>query len=217
MRDLKVLGVTGGSGTGKSVVCRMLRAKGGRVIDADLVAKRTEMCGGSAYEEIIDRFGAEILDEEREIDRVKLGDIVFSDPKALRDLNAIVHKHVSVEIKRRVQFYRDSDDESIRFIVLDVPIPIEDGFFDTCDYIWAVTANNDIRVERLMRRMNISEENAERRIAAQWTNREYADIADCEIVNEGTVDELKQLVDFEFRRFAEFCGVDDTRTIAEND
>ncbi len=206
MRNLKVLGVTGGTGTGKSVVCRMLRAKGGRVIDADLVAKKTEMCGGSAYEEVVDRFGTEILDADREIDRTALGNIVFNDPAALRDLNAIVHKHVSIEIKRRVREYRESDDETIKFIVLDVPIPIEDGFFDTCDYIWAVTANDDIRVERLMRRMNISEEVAEKRIAAQWSNREYAEIADCEIVNEGSVDELKKLVDFEFRRFWEYCS-----------
>ena len=207
MRDLKVLGVTGGTATGKTVVCRMLRDKGGKVIDADLVAKKTEMCGGSAYEEIIERFGEEILDADREIDRAKLGDIVFSDAKARRELEAIVHKHVSAEIKRRVREYRESDDLSIRFIVLDVPIPIEDGFFDTCDYIWAVTANNDIRVQRLMRRMNITEEAAERRIAAQWTNREYAEIADCELVNEGSVNDLKKLVDFEFRRFADQCGM----------
>ena len=206
MRDLKVLGVTGGTGTGKSVVCRMLRDKGGKVIDADLIAKKSEMCGGSSYEEIIARFGVGILDDEREIDRKMLGDIVFGDPDALRDLNAIVHKHVSAEIKRRVKEYRESDDESIKFIVLDVPIPIEDGFFDTCDYIWAVTANDDIRVSRLMRRMNITEDEAAIRIAAQWTNREYAEIADCELVNEGSVDDLKKLVDFEYRRFREICG-----------
>ncbi len=206
MRDLKVLGVTGGTGTGKSVVCRMLRDKGGKVIDADLIAKKSEMCGGSSYEEIIARFGVGILDDEREIDRKMLGDIVFGDPDALRDLNAIVHKHVSAEIKRRVKEYRESDDESIKFIVLDVPIPIEDGFFDTCDYIWAVTANDDIRVSRLMRRMNITEDAAATRIAAQWTNREYAEIADCELVNEGSVDDLKKLVDFEYRRFREICG-----------
>lgn len=206
MRELKVLGVTGGTGTGKSVVCRMLRDKGGKVIDADLVAKKSEMCGGSSYEEIIARFGVGILDDEREIDRKMLGDIVFGDPDALRDLNAIVHKHVSAEIKRRVKEYRESDDESIKFIVLDVPIPIEDGFFDTCDYIWAVTANDDIRVARLMRRMNITEDAAAIRIAAQWTNREYAEIADCELVNEGSVDDLKKLVDYEYRRFREICG-----------
>ena len=206
MRDLKVLGVTGGTATGKSVVCRMLRDKGGKVIDADLIAKKSEMCGGSSYEEIIARFGMGILDDEREIDRKMLGDIVFGDPEALRDLNAIVHKHVAAEIKRRVQEYRESDDESIKFIVLDVPIPIEDGFFDTCDYIWAVTANDDIRVARLMRRMNITEDAAAIRIAAQWTNREYAEIADCELVNEGSVDDLKKLVDYEYRRFREICG-----------
>ena len=206
MRDLKVLGVTGGTGTGKSVVCRMLRDKGGKVIDADLIAKKSEMCGGSSYEEIIARCGVGILDDESEIYRKMLGDSVCGYPEALRDLNAIVHKHVSAEIKRRVKEYRESDDESIKFIVLDVPIPIEDGFFDTCDYIWAVTANDDIRVSRLMRRMNITEDAAAIRIAAQWTNREYAEIADCELVNEGSVDDLKKLVDFEYRRFREICG-----------
>ena len=207
MKDLKVLGVTGGSGCGKTVVCRMLRDKGAKIIDADLIAKKTEMAGGSSYEEIIDRFGEDILDGEREIDREKLGKIVFSDPAAMRDLNAIVHKHVSAEIKRRVREYRESDDDGIECIVLDVPIPIEDGFFDTCDWIWAVTANNDVRVERLMRRMNISEEAAEKRIAAQWTNREYAEIADCEIVNESSVGELKKLVDYEYKRFCDICSI----------
>jgi len=203
MSELKVLGVTGGTATGKSVVCRMLRDMGGKVIDADLIARKTEMAGGSAYEEIIDRFGEEILDADREIDRKKLGNIVFNDAGKMRELNSIVHKHVSIEIKRRVKEYRESGDESIRFIALDVPIPIEDGFFDTCNYIWAVTANDDLRIERLMRRMNISEAEAVKRIASQWTNREYAEIADCEIVNEGSVTELKKLVEFELRRFLE--------------
>ena len=203
MSELKVLGVTGGTATGKSVVCRMLRDMGGKIIDADLIARKTEMAGGSAYEEIIDCFGEEILDADREIDRKKLGNIVFGDHQKMRRLESIVHKHVSLEIKRRVKEYRESEDSSIRFIALDVPMPIEDGFFDTCNYIWAVTANDDLRIERLMRRMNISEEEAVKRIASQWTNREYAEIADCEIVNEGTVTELKKLVEFELRRFLE--------------
>ena len=203
MNKLKVLGITGGTATGKSVVCRMLRDLGGKVIDADLIARKTEMAGGSAYDEITEHFGEDILDADREIDRKKLGNIVFNDPEELRQLNGIVHKHVSAEIKRRVKEYRDAEDSSVRFIALDVPIPIEDGFFDTCDYIWAVTANDDLRIERLMRRMNISEEEAVKRIASQWTNREYAEIADCEIVNEGTVSDLKKLVEFELRRFLE--------------
>jgi dephospho-CoA kinase len=81
-----------------------------------------------------------------------------------------------------------------------VPIPIEEGFFDTANSIWTVSANNDIRVERLMERMNISESEAEVRINAQMSNREYEEIADTVIQNEGSEEELKKLVDYEYKR-----------------
>lgn len=87
------------------------------------------------------------------------------------------------------------------FAVLDVPIPVEEGFFDTADCIWAVVANDDLRIARLMKRMEIPEEEAQRRIAAQMTNREYEEIADVTILNETSVEELKKLVLFELKRF----------------
>ena len=85
--------------------------------------------------------------------------------------------------------------------MLDVPIPIEEGFFDTANCIWAVVANNDLRVARLVKRMGITEKEAEARISAQMTNREYEDIADVTILNEGDVFELKSLVLYELKRF----------------
>jgi len=89
----------------------------------------------------------------------------------------------------------------VPFAVLDVPIPVEEGFFDTADCIWAVVANDDLRIARLMKRMEIPEEEAQRRIAAQMTNREYEEIADVTILNETSVEELKKLVLFELKRF----------------
>lgn len=198
---MKILGVTGGTGSGKTVVCKMLKEQGGKIIDADAIAKKMQGKGMPAYQEIVEAFGASYLQEDGELDRKKLGAYVFENREARMQLNAIVHRYVSAEIKRRVEVYRA--DPEIRFTVLDVPIPIEDGFFDTCDYIWAVVANDDIRVKRLMNRMLISEAEAVKRIAAQMSNREYSEIADCVIENEGGVEELKKLVLFELRRFLE--------------
>lgn len=198
---MKILGVTGGSGTGKSSVCSILKEEGGKIIDADKITRKLQKKGGAAYEEIVEVFTEEVLLADGELDRKKLGDIVFADPVALRKLNSIVHKHVTEEIKRRVAKYSQDDTGKYRFLVLDVPIPIEEGFFDTVDYVWAVVANNDLRIARLMQRMDITEEEAEKRISAQMSNREYEELADCTIMNEEDIFRLKTLVLYELRRF----------------
>ncbi len=197
---MKILGVTGGSGTGKSVVCRMLKDQGAKVIDADKIAAKVQRSGTPCFAEIVACFGQDMVDSDGELNRKKLASVVFSDPAKLRQLNGLVHGYVSREIKRRVEFYRNAGEQ---LVVLDVPVPVEDGFFDTADNVWAVVANNDLRVERLMKRMGISEEEAERRIAAQLTNREYEELADVTILNESGVSDLKKLVLYELRRFQE--------------
>ena len=199
---MKILGVTGGSGTGKTVVCRILKEQGGKIIDADVVSKKLQQQGQPVYDAIVAHFGKDIVEADGELNRKVLGSIVFNDKKELQALNDIVHKHVAVEIKRRVEGYREQGD--VPFVVLDVPIPIEEGFFDTCNTVWAVVANDDIRINRLMKRMMISEAEAMQRIGAQMSNREYSELADCVIENEGNVEDLKKLVLFELRRFLEF-------------
>lgn len=198
---MKILGVTGGTGTGKSSVCMILKEEGGKIIDADKITRKLQKKGGAAYDEIVEFFTQDILLEDGEIDRKKLGAIVFSDGEKLRKLNQIVHKHVTREIKRRVEKYSMEDSGKYRFLVLDVPIPIEEGFFDTVDYVWAVVANDDLRISRLMERMEITEEEAARRIASQMSNREYEELADCTIVNEEDIFRLRSLVQYELKRF----------------
>lgn len=198
---MKILGVTGGTGTGKSSVCMILKEEGGKIIDADKITRKLQKKGGAAYDEIVEFFTQDILLDDGEIDRKKLGAIVFSDGEKLRKLNKIVHKHVAREIKRRVEKYSMDDSGKYRFLVLDVPIPIEEGFFDTVDYVWAVVANDDIRISRLMERMEITEEEATRRIASQMSNREYEELADCTIVNEEDIFRLRSLVQYELKRF----------------
>lgn len=196
---MKVLGVTGGTGVGKTEVCRILQEQGGKIIDADRITRRLQEQGQPVYEEIVSRFGTEILKEDGTLDRKKLGGIVFHDREKLAALNRIVHRRVSEEIKKQVEAYRREG--SVPFVVLDVPIPVEEGFFDTADRIWAVIANDDLRIRRLRSRMGLTEEEAERRIAAQMTNREYEAIADVPIENESGREELKKLVLLELQRF----------------
>ncbi len=199
---MKILGVTGGSGTGKTVVCRILKEQGGKIIDADVVSKKLQQKGQPVYDAIVAHFGEGVVGADGELDRKVLGAIVFNDKAQMQVLNGLVHKHVAAEMKRRVEGYREQGD--IPFVVLDVPIPIEEGFFDTCNTVWAVVANDDLRISRLMKRMMIPEAEAVQRIGAQMSNREYSDLADCTIENEGNVEDLKKLVLYELRRFLEF-------------
>ena len=196
---MKVLGVTGGSGSGKTVVCRILKEQGGKIIDADKITRNLQAPGQPVYNEIKEYFGNDIIAADGAIDRRKLGKIIFAEREQRSVLNRIVHTRVSQEIKKRIETYWKQGD--VPFAVLDVPIPVEEGFFDTADCIWAVVANDDLRIARLMKRMEIPEEEAQRRIAAQMTNREYEEIADVTILNETSVEELKKLVLFELKRF----------------
>lgn len=196
---MRVLGVTGGTGCGKTVVCRILKEQGGKIIDADKITRKLQEPGEVVYDEIRDYFGEEIIQPDGTIDRKKLGAIVFSDVAQRRALNTIVHSRVSQEIKRRIAKYEEEG--NVPFVVLDVPLPIEEGFFDTANCIWAVVANDDLRVARLVKRMGITEAEAEARISVQMSNREYEDIADVTILNEGDVFELKSLVLYELKRF----------------
>ena len=196
---MKVLGVTGGSGSVKTVVCRILKEQGGKIIDADKITRKLQEPGQPVYNEIKEYFGNDIIAADGAIDRRKLGKIIFAEREQRSVLNRIVHTRVSQEIKKRIETYWKQGD--VPFAVLDVPIPVEEGFFDTADCIWAVVANDDLRIARLMKRMEIPEEEAQRRIAAQMTNREYEEIADVTILNETSVEELKKLVLFELKRF----------------
>lgn len=203
---MRILGVTGGSGTGKSTVCRILENKGGKIIDADAISRTLQIKGGVAYDEIVDYFGKDILTKNGDIDRPKLAGLVFGNKAELSKLNSIVHKHVSSEIKRLIEAY---DVLNEKFIVLDVPIPVEKGFFDSVHRIWSIIADDEIRIQRIRNRMNISEADAIRRISCQMTNSEYAAIADVVIENNIDFETLEKIVDEELDDFLKGVFVDE--------
>lgn len=195
---MRVLGITGGSGTGKSMVASILRKKGCEVIDADAISRELQRKGTQVFKDIVAYFGDRVVDQKTgELDRRLLGSIVFSDDTARLKINDIVHTAVAVEIKRRLELL---ETRGAKYAVLDVPVPVETGFFDVSDVVWAVCANDDLRVERLVKRSGITEEEAEKRIAAQLSNREYSELADVTIDNEGSGEDLEKLVMYEFER-----------------
>ena len=193
MGKMRIIGLTGGCGTGKSTVASILADKGGHIIDADKLTYELQKPGKAAYEEIVKWLGEDFLQDDGSLNRRKIAELVFNDKQALKKLNAIVHTKVAEEIKYAIADIEINYSEG--FIVLDVPIPVEKGFLDTADVIWVTVANNDIRAERLMARMGISEQEAMVRINNQPSNWEYESLADVVIENEKGIEELIRKVE----------------------
>ncbi|MEC1687238.1 dephospho-CoA kinase [Bacillus mojavensis] len=184
-----VIGLTGGIASGKSTVANMLIDKGITVIDADIIAKQAAEKGMPAYRQIIDEFGQDILLENGDIDRRKLGAMVFTNEQKRLALNSIVHPAVREEmLKRR--------DESIAnqetFVVLDIPLLFESKLESLVDKIIVVSVTKELQLERLIKRNQLTEEEALSRIRSQMPLEEKVSRADNVIDNSGTLEETKQ-------------------------
>jgi dephospho-CoA kinase len=156
-----VIGLTGNIATGKSVVRRMLEHLGAYSIDADALAHRAISKGAPGYQSVVDTFGRWIVEKDEEIDRAKLGDLVFNNPNALMQLEAIVHplvgQAVDILIKR----------SSHPIVVIEAIKLLEGSLHEACDTIWVTDAPEDVRIERLIRKRNLSRKEALQRIHAQ--------------------------------------------------
>jgi dephospho-CoA kinase len=183
------IGLTGGIASGKSTVTKMLRGLGIPVIDADQVARDVVKVGGEAYEQIIKTFGQDILQENGEIDRAKLGAIVFYNEQERKKLNAIVHPAVRRRMLAEKEAYVQ---KGAKTIVLDIPLLFESELTHLIDKIIVVYVDNDIQLERLMKRNGFSEEEALARIRSQMPLHEKVKKADAVINNNGTIEETKQ-------------------------
>ncbi len=185
-----VIGLTGGIGCGKSTAADICRDYGLPVIDADMISREVTSKEGAAIEEIKAVFGKRTISEDGSLDRTTMAEIVFKDKKALDKLSRIVHKHVIEQIKIKAEEFRQ---EKARALVLDVPIPVKDGFLDICDQVWLIWADDDIRLSRLKDR-GMDESEARRRISFQMTREEYEKISHFIIENNGTTEELSEAV-----------------------
>ncbi len=186
----KIIGLTGLSGSGKGTVCKIMEDFNTLVLDCDSIAHRNMEPTGKAYDEIINAFGRGILYPDGTIDRKKLGDIVFSDSKALERLNSITHRYIKEYVINEI----DKNKGKYEYIIIDAPLLLEAGLDSLCDEVWVVYADEDTRLERVMERDSISREKALLRFKNQKDFDRLKEYADFVPNNSGTIEELKAQV-----------------------
>jgi len=167
-----VIGLTGNIACGKSLVLTTLRELGAETIDADIVAHQVMRHGEEAWRQIVARFGESVVGSDGEIDRRKLGAIVFADPTALDALDRIVHPATVAAIRDQIQR------SSSAVAVIDAIKLFEAGLSQDCDEVWVVDCTREQQIDRLMRRNNLSRDEAVKRIEAQPPQSEKVDRAD---------------------------------------
>ena len=187
-----VIGLTGGIGSGKSEVSRKLQELGAEVIDADRVGHEAYLPHTAAWEEVVAAFGQEILQPSGEVDRRKLGSIVFSDPKALARLNAIMHPKMYEMLRGRLDVLRS---QATQVAVIEAAILIEANWTPLVDEVWVTEANEDVVVERVGKRNNLPPEEIRRRIRSQMSREERAKHATATITNNKGLEELRRQVE----------------------
>ena len=185
-----LIGLTGGIGSGKSSVAERLAARGAAVIDADAITKELQQPGQLVLAAMVDRFGPGILQADGSLDRQRVAGIVFSDPAALADLNAIVHPAVAFEIVRRTDALAATDG----VVILDVPLLVESGRDDQAGLI-VVDVDPEVAVERLVAHRGFDADDARARMARQASREERLAKADFVIDNSGTLEDLDAQVD----------------------
>lgn len=183
---MKIIGLTGGIASGKSLVAATLEKLGAIIIDADVIARSIVCPGCPALEEIRACFGGEMILPDGELDRGKLARLIFSDAEARRQLNGITHWRIKAEIARQLEEIRQKNDAAIA--VVDAALLIEIGLVDLVDEIWLVTLSEELQLARLIARDGLSQEAAKQRLAAQMTLAEKTAAAQRLIDNSGNPD-----------------------------
>ena len=173
-----IVGLTGGIGAGKSTVANMFAQLGALTIDADQLARIAIEPGSSGFDEVVAAFGKEIL-TEGDIDRQKLGKIVFKDAAKRKQLEAIVHPRVQESLAAKIKTLSPGD-----ILIYEIPLRVESGAADRFDYIITVESDIENRLDRLFER-GLDEDEAERRIAAQASSAQREAVADRVIINDG--------------------------------
>lgn len=185
---MRNIGMTGGIGSGKNQVADIFNQLGFYTIDSDISSRKVMEKGEAAYEKIVSFFGSDILDENDNILRKKLGDIVFNDKAKLKTLENIVHPAIyEYERKERSKIY-GKDDKAV--VITHAALIIESGSIDKYDALIVISCPDELQVERVMQRDNFSEEKARNIVAHQMPNEERLKYADFIIDNSSTLDDL---------------------------
>ncbi len=183
------VGLTGGIGSGKSTVARLLAEHGALVIDADRIAREVVEPGQPALAEIAQRFGDDVIAPDGHLDRGALAAIVFHDTAALSDLNVITHPRIAA---RTAELIDAAPDDAV--VVYDMPLLVENNLAEGWDVVIVVEADRDVRVHRLIKR-GLDEADIEARMGRQATDEQRRAVADVVIDNSGSLDALRLAVD----------------------
>jgi len=188
-----IIGLTGGIACGKSTVADMLVRRGAMLIDADRIAREVVEPGTPALRQIAETFGESVLLPDGSLDRKKLGSLIFGDESKRLALNEIVHPAVRAEIKQRME--RNEAIAPDKLSVVDIPLLYESKLYSMFEEVMVVYAPPAVQIERLMKRNDLSREEAEARLNAQMPIEEKRKLADIVIDNGGTIEETEAQVD----------------------
>ena len=184
----RVIGLTGGIGSGKSTVSRFLAELGAVIIDADKIGHEIYRPDTDTWRQLVKTFGSGILVPDNTIDRKKLGAIVFGDKQELQRLNAIIHPQITQEIKKRIEECRR---RAVKVIVLDAPVLLEANAKNLVDEIWVVVADDGNVIKRAASRTGLSEQQIRDRVRSQLSNTERTKDARVVINNDGSPEDLR--------------------------
>jgi dephospho-CoA kinase len=195
-----LVGLTGGIGAGKSTVSAMLAERGAVIVDADQIARDLQQPGGPVVASMVERFGDRIVNPDGSLDRAEVASIVFSDPKALEDLNGIVHPAMHSEIQQQIDVHRGSD----RIVVLDFPLLAENPRRGLAATI-VVDVPPEVAIERVVAHRGMDEADARARVNSQASREDRLAMATHVIDNTADIDALSSQVDRIWEELAELA------------
>ena len=186
---MKVIGLAGGIGAGKSEVSRILGEMGAEVLNADRYGHEVYLPGTDGHREVVEAFGEDVLQPNGEVDRRALGGKVFGNPEAMAQLNAIAWPRIRQKIEDGIEEQRQ---RGTGVVVLDAAVLIEAGWTDAADEVWVVTAPEGDVISRLQARNNLTEEQVRARMASQMSSEERVKYADVVVSNDGDLEGLQR-------------------------
>lgn len=185
-----IIGITGSSGAGKSTICEILQKEYNvKIINADKIAKRLSCKGTSYINEIIEKFGKDIVDEKGELKRKKLAQIIYNNSDKRKELNNCTFKYIKKEIEEEIK-----EIEKDEIIIIDAPLLFECGLDKLCDKVIGVISKRDLQIERIIARDNIDYNQAESRLNAQEDNEFYIKKCDAIIENNNDIEDIEKKI-----------------------
>jgi len=195
----RMIGLTGGIGSGKSTAAAIMASLGGVVIDADRIAHEIYLPGTDGHAAVLGLFGDDVLAADGSIDRLLLGQVVFNDRSKLAQLNGLIHPLVRSEVAGRMADAHNDHPQSV--VVVEAALMTETGWTGGVGELWAVLTDPELVVDRLVSGRGMTIDEVGLRVAAQTDNEARREVADRVIENNGTVDELERAVEVAWLEF----------------